>query len=209
AVVLDLYVKAAEQLEVLGEGFYEPPEMVGGQFAQVIVSDEGRLRVISERAWQNVLRPCDTTHDGDVTTLDALVVLNHLRVYGSELPEAPILADFGGVFPDVSGDGRATAFDSLLVLNQIVSMDSPEGESSELSVPRDFAKWLQVADWQANPTDELLATWQPLPMKVASVSHPADQAIHDLYSTTDATLDMKTDDEIEHVGDLLGSKNSV
>ncbi|MGI9445403.1 MAG: DUF4465 domain-containing protein [Rubripirellula sp.] len=209
SVVLDLYVEAAERLEVLGEGLYESPEMVGGQFAQVVVSDEGRLRVISERAWQNVMRPSDANHDGGVTTLDALVVLNHLRVYGNDLPEDPTLGDFGGVFVDVSGDGWATPLDSLLVLNQVESMNNLEGESSELPMARDFAKWLQVADWQMNQNDGQFAIWKPSLMKVVSGSHPADQAIQDLYSSPDATVEMANDDESELVGDLLGSKNSV
>ena len=209
AVVLDLYVEAAEQLEVLGEGFYESPEMVGGQFAQVIFSGEGRLRVISERAWQNVMRPSDANHDGGVTTLDALVVLNHLRVYGNDLPEDPTLGDFGGVFVDVSGDGWATPLDSLLVLNQVESMNNLEGESSDLPMARDFAKWLQVADFQVNQNDGQFAIWKPSLMKVVSGSHPADQAIQDLYSSPDATVEMANDDESELVEDLLGSKNSV
>ena len=207
--VFDLYVEAAEQFEVLGGGWYESPEMVGGKFAQVIVSDGGRLRVISERPWQNVMRPNDANHDGEVTSLDALVVLNHISVYGSDLPEAPTLADFRGRFLDVSGDGLATPFDSLLVLNQMALMDKPEGESSELPMAGNSAKWLQVADWQANQADGLITIPKPSLMQVATVSHPADQAIRDLYSSPDATFEMTNDDESELVGDLLGSKISM
>ncbi|MDC0317145.1 DUF4465 domain-containing protein [bacterium] len=209
AVVLDLYLETAEQFKVLGERSYGSPEMVGGQFAQVIVSDGGRLRVISERPWQNVVQPGDANHDEKVTPLDALVILNHLGVHGSALAEAPTLADFLGVYLDVSGDGRATPWDSLLVLNQIASADNPEGESSELPLARDLLKLLGEAYWQAIQADGLLSIRDPSLTKVASILHPADQAIRDLYSSPDATVEMTNDDESELLGDFLGSKSSV
>ncbi len=101
AVVLDLYVKEAEQFAVLGEGLSGSPEMVGGQFAQVIVSEGGMLRVLSERPWQNVIQPVDPNHDGEVTALDALVFLHPFGVYGCFLPEIPTLADFRDLFLNV------------------------------------------------------------------------------------------------------------
>ncbi|MGI9469529.1 MAG: dockerin type I domain-containing protein, partial [Rubripirellula sp.] len=215
AVVLDLYVKEAEQFAVLGEGLSGSPEMVGGQFAQVIVSEGGMLRVLSERPWQNVIQPVDPNHDGEVTALDALVILNHLGVYGSFLPEAPTLADFRGLFLDVSGDGHATPLDSLLVLNQIASTDNSEGEGSEfpmigdIAKSRGTAKSLGTGDWQSIQADGLLSTREPSLMKSVSISHPADQAIRDLYSLPDTKGEETNGEETERVGDLLESKNSM
>ena len=137
------------------------------------------------------MRPSDANHDGGVTTLDALVVLNHLRVYGNDLPEDPTLGDFGGVFVDVSGDGWATPLDSLLVFESSRVDEQPgRWKAAICPWPVHFAKWLQVADWQVNQNDGQFAIWKPSLMKVVSGSHPADQAIQDLYSSPDATVEM-------------------
>ncbi|MGB0758057.1 MAG: dockerin type I domain-containing protein, partial [Rubripirellula sp.] len=206
AAVLDLYVQGAEQFKVFGESWYGSPEMVGDRFAQVVVSDGGRLRVVSERPWQNVKQPSDTNHDGDVSVLDALVVLNHLAVYGSDLPETPTLADFGGVFLDVTGDGLATALDSLRVLNHLAARAGAEGEGAELPMVRDFMKSHESERCSTLQDDQLPSSREPSVIKVVSTSHPADEAIRDLYYSPEATAEISQADAIESSGDSWGLK---
>ena len=68
--------------------------------------------------WQNPLQPLDVNHNGFVTGLDALLIINKLNLTGPEvLPATPPPAPY--FFYDVSGDGRMTAVDALMVINHL------------------------------------------------------------------------------------------
>lgn len=87
--------------------------------------------------FHNSNRPLDVNNDGNVSAIDALLVINTLngiQINGSG--EGESVAKF---YPDTSGDGRVSALDALLVINQLNSRSqggSGEGESnSQLSAP--------------------------------------------------------------------------
>jgi len=210
ASVLNLHVQSGDQFQVLGDGAYASPEMVGGQFAQVIVSSEGSLRVVSERPWQNVVLSRDVNYNGKISVADSLAVLNHLLAHGSELPATPTLADFRGIFPDVSGNGLVTALDSLLVLNRLALVHGAEGEGIWVPWLVESTNTSETADSQTLRLEECLPTVEQSPLKVVLMSHAADQAILDLYSSPDATDDVvgdevNRDEEGQSVWELVGS----
>jgi len=179
--VLTLYVQSGNQCEFLGSGVPASPMMVGGQFAQIIVAEQGQVQIISQRPWQNAYKVWDVDHNGGVTAGDALAVLNHLAAYGGELPPSPTLEDFHGLYPDVSGDGRASALDSLLVLNMLSIVSDAEGET--ISIPQLLSQQ-NVKSFRSDPEASRLALGPELATalpKVVLISNPADQAISELY----------------------------
>ena len=86
----------------------------------------------------NDVLPSDVNGDGNVSALDALVVINQLArdQAGTSGEGEP---SFSYHFPDVNGDGRATALDALLVINTLQRRATtsqtrgPEGETESES----------------------------------------------------------------------------
>jgi hypothetical protein len=202
---LTVYVKSGDQFKVLGDAIYASPEMVGDQFAQVITSDESKLQIVSERPWQNVILESDANHNGDISVADALAILNHLSAFGSDLPAEPVLANFRGIFPDVSGDNIATALDALLVLNGLALVGDAEGEERELPMLAEPAAAFEAAMLSELRLRENPASTTRLPVKLVSIFHPTDQAILDMYSSPDSSDDVNIEDKNEPVWEILGS----
>ncbi len=83
----------------------------------------------------NDVLPSDVNGDGEVSALDALVVINHLArdQAGTSGEGEP---SFSYHFPDVNDDGRASALDALLVINTLQRRPTtsqargPEGETA-------------------------------------------------------------------------------
>ena len=63
--------------------------------------------------FQNPIEPMDVNDDGEITPVDALMVINRLRKEGRE--------DGDRMFTDVNGDGILTPIDALVVINGINS----------------------------------------------------------------------------------------
>ena len=129
----------AGELEMLGDGrvrYVAAADASGDdRFTFRIRDIDGRISepatvtvLIATSPLQNPLRHADVNADGEVTALDALLVINHISRYGSG--GTPTTApDDGGWFYDVNGDGVVTALDALLVINHIARGDAPgEGE---------------------------------------------------------------------------------
>ena len=78
--------------------------------------------------------PLDTTRDGQVSALDALVILNAIQAQKVDFdPNATplrVVASMGGHQLDVSQDHRITVLDALLVIN---AMETYDGESEQVS----------------------------------------------------------------------------
>jgi len=87
--------------------------------------------------FHNANRPLDVNNDGNVSAIDALLVINTLN--GIQLNGSGEGESTSRFFPDTSGDGRVSALDALLVINQLNSRSqggSGEGEASgSLSAP--------------------------------------------------------------------------
>ena len=210
SAIVTLYVASGDQLKISGDGVYASPEMVGGQFAQVIVSAEGRLRVVTQSPWQNAVNQADVNLNGEISVADALAVLNDLSMFGSDLPATPALTDFRGVFPDVSGDGFTTTLDALLVLNRIAFVSDAEGEAEWLQISANTSKSFKAAGASALELRVCPTSPEQSLLKLASTSHPADQAIVDLYSSPVATDEVASDGVIsdekgQSAWEMLGS----
>jgi len=74
--------------------------------------------------YTNPVQPLDTTGDGSVSPLDALVVINALNRAGY------VPAGSGLLYLDVTGDSLLSPRDALLVINHLTQGDGPEGEAS-------------------------------------------------------------------------------
>jgi hypothetical protein len=96
--------------------------------------------------WRNPARPEDVNHDGIVSALDALLVINHLNLTGTGPLPAPDPQFAPPPYLDVSGDNQVTPIDVLMVINEVnrlaVGNGTAEGE--------DAAGWEQLASavWQ-------------------------------------------------------------
>ena len=68
-------------------------------------------------SWQNPVRPTDVNGDGDVTALDALVLINYINAHNGDvsLPAHELPPPY----LDVDGNGLVTAADVLVVINQL------------------------------------------------------------------------------------------
>ncbi len=78
--------------------------------------------------WQSPRNPLDVNDSGQVTAIDALLVINGLNsrmVLTPELPDPFIPV----AYVDVNGDGFLTPIDALLVINELNSPGSGEGEA--------------------------------------------------------------------------------
>ncbi len=85
----------------------------GGTVEQVI--GNGTLQVRS--IWQNPDNPNDVNADGDITPLDALLVLNELNKQGTYQVEMPTSEHVPPPYFDVTGDGFVSPADALGPIN--------------------------------------------------------------------------------------------
>jgi len=97
--------------------------------------------------WQNPLNPLDTSNDGLVAPIDALLVINELNKNNSHaLPPKPLDPSTGMI--DVDGDNIVAPLDALLVinfLNQQAAAATLVGEGAPVSVPEPSTLLLGVA----------------------------------------------------------------
>ncbi len=89
----------------------------------------------SANAWRSSTNPYDVNGSGDVTPLDALIIVNYLNEHPGD-PLLPNAATVSPPFYDVSGDNLCTPQDALLVINWLRHQreGSSEGESDAPSL---------------------------------------------------------------------------
>lgn len=190
-----LNIAAGQNWMFTGDGGYGIPIMKDGQFTQVITATQGEVQVVSETPWQNAYQVWDVNQSGDVSALDALVVINQLsRVTDSELPPIESVEDFGGDYYDVSGDGLITALDALRVINRVSREDVAE---AELLLP--------TVDRGRNESnlEDAESSWIALSLipagsgKITSIASANDLAIAQLVSELDSSRDCESAAESE------------
>ena len=87
--------------------------------ATVTIADVNQVDPPAGPAWQNAILAEDTTGDGRVVALDALVVINAINAQGlGELP-SPTTEQQPPPYLDVTGDNRLSALDALRIINLI------------------------------------------------------------------------------------------
>jgi hypothetical protein len=104
-------------------------------FGQLVLDVNPLLdQVVSPPAYQNDDDPFDVNGDGDLTPLDALVVINHINSTSTTTLPIPgpgevVLAPY----LDVNGDNFVTAMDVLQTINRINSMGGSQAGFASLS----------------------------------------------------------------------------
>lgn len=143
---LFLRIDPTDQLDLSAEWQVQTPEAIDGIPSHRLTAGDATLRIVAGATWQNPLNPLDVDRSGDVTPLDALIVINRLNAQGEPATSEPSdggLSDNDQLFYyDVSGDGQTTAIDALRTINYLNSsstsnrasgLASGSGESLEHS----------------------------------------------------------------------------
>ncbi|MCC9641439.1 DUF4465 domain-containing protein [Rhodopirellula sp. JC740] len=204
----------SQNLQLTGTWQLGVPIVSDGLVRQRLVSDQVEVQVITSTPWRNAIRGEDVNANGEVTALDALMVINRLNADGSPdlaIPNDP--NELIGKFYDVSGDGKVSALDALKVINYLnqhsnaeFSAGEPLGTSSSLPPQSSFdlasqtltgrpASFIDSIDKDqkfANGTDDGAIKDAPnTPFFVAAV----DQVMAE--STRTEKIDSASDSELE------------
>ena len=125
--------------------------------------------------WQNPILRWDVNNDGEVSPIDALLLINYINAQtANPPPPLPQPKPVGAPFYDVNGDGIASAGDVLLVINEINRLNSPtggEGEGSLASAEFKTAAALDAA--QVAPVALLAELAAPLTPAFATDLEPS------------------------------------
>ena len=201
-----IHADADQNLTFLGNATIEAPIMIGETLAQVVRAGDVSLQVIGQAQWQNLLNKWDVNRSGDVTSLDALAVVNQMaRVTDSALPLITSVEQFTGMYFDVSGDGRITSIDALRVINELSRRESSSEAEMVLLGELFETREGQPADPNTDPP-ELAIEWivaEPA-RKLVAVSSSRDQAIRQLYAA-DVEFDEADFDQTDTWSSVLQS----
>ncbi|WP_232530116.1 Calx-beta domain-containing protein [Rosistilla oblonga] len=160
------------------------------------------LRSVADRSvWQNASDPQDVNGDGEITPIDALVVINQLNHRG-DASLSDQISD-GESMIDVNGDRRVTPVDALQVINRL-NQSSPLADSS---VPptgefgdREFSN--ESPALYDDAVDGFLAVGKT--SKVASFDSPNSVDVQSPDSHSDLQeQDAKSKDDYESAVDLV------
>ena len=117
--------------------------------------------------WNNTGDSLDVNNDGDLSPLDALLVINYLNAADQDRLKAV------GVFLDVSGDESVSPLDALLVINFLNSGEGEGEQSADIAVPA--TTWWQVAD---------MTTHEPVGASSRVVRQSRDWKVADFRQST-------------------------
>lgn len=111
---------AEDQLEFAGEGWQaSKPAWSEGARLHRLTTDRAIVDLTNDRGWQNPLAANDVDRNGEVTALDALLVINLLGRIDSQELEPANLAVRDAPYVDTTGDNTVSALDALRVINGI------------------------------------------------------------------------------------------
>jgi len=102
---------------------------------------DGSLAIAVPNIWQNTANRYDVNGDGDVTPLDALLVINYINAHPGN-PSLPSAQETPPRYCDVSNDRLCTALDVLIVINYLNSRAAPAGEGEPVPASTEVAQ-----DW--------------------------------------------------------------
>ncbi|MEM6689483.1 MAG: dockerin type I domain-containing protein [Planctomycetota bacterium] len=103
-------------------------------------------------AYHNSERPTDVNNDARTGALDALLVINHLIVHGSD--QTLVGPNQSEIFPDVNNDGRVSPIDVLGVINELISQRQDTSPPAEDQPDDDDDAGDDVIDEDANMDSE-------------------------------------------------------
>ncbi|QDV70711.1 Inner spore coat protein H [Rosistilla carotiformis] len=160
-----------------GDGFtVDDPQFVDDQFVTVLVADSGAIvQYVSSAPWINPLNPLDVNHSGDVTPLDALVILNRLNLTSAmELPTPTVDGEFPGFYYDTNGNNFLAPIDALVVLNYLNRLTVfGEGESATAMPLETFASVESTEEESEVAFEEPADYTESLPVAMATQAVPS------------------------------------
>lgn len=101
-------------------------------------SSIGQIGVV---IWTNPGNANDINNDGEVTAIDALLIINELNSTG---PRRLTAEENGPPYLDANRDGYLSAMDALLVINGLNSEDPPAALPIDRSLPHDTSEILDL-----------------------------------------------------------------
>ncbi|MCA9144501.1 MAG: hypothetical protein KDB05_17010, partial [Planctomycetales bacterium] len=128
----ELIVAEGTAIQFSGNWSVELPEVADGVFRHRIKVSDRMLNVKTSTPWQNPVRAHDVNHNGMISPLDALIIINRLNSDGPRNLIAPTslegLTDF--FYLDANGDHSVSPIDVLVIINLLNDRTgSGEGES--------------------------------------------------------------------------------
>ena len=128
ANTLRLDINAFANATLEGEWTEQAGELIDGEAYRRLTFGDITLLVTDLKPHQRDGDSKDVDGNGEITPLDALLVINHLSAGGSLISE---LSPIDGNKVDVTGDNQVTPFDALSVINELAararqSLSQPE-----------------------------------------------------------------------------------
>ena len=182
------------------------PEISDGKFIHVLTQNGEKIQVENQLAFQNPLRGADSNHDGSVSPLDALIIINRVNLTGPTSLATPTFVDplSDHFYIDTSGDSQVSPIDVLIVFNLLnASQVNAEGEEAnwfsiavtppvEASISVRFAGVLQlpISDVKASSADVYFQSLEG-----------EDRRVTDGFRRTESSRKAKLEDIIDSLVD--------
>lgn len=116
---LTLHV-STDQVSLSAEAWRTNPSAVQGNTRRhVLAVDDVILQLDNGLGWHNPLLPEDTSRDGVVSAIDALLIINELNQLGPRSLSALVAADAAAEYVDTNGDNLLSPIDALLVISRL------------------------------------------------------------------------------------------
>lgn len=141
-------------------------QQTDGKWSHQLSRDGSILRLTNDNPWQNPVEPLDVDQNGQVTSLDALLVINELNL--NPEGELAIPNDSYGPttrFLDANGSASVSALDALLIINQLGGVTGVDGEqiASQAAHNMETNTSKQLSDIPQPTVEDLAANIKSLP----------------------------------------------
>lgn len=146
-----LLVSSNQTPELIGSWTLGQTTLDNGLTIMRATSDAVEVDVTTNRPWQNIALKPDVNGSGDVTSVDALTIINRLNADpSSELAMPQSEDELPTFYYDVSGDSLVTSLDALQVINWLneydFAGDSPDSAGEPLMGIRGLGAATAIAD---------------------------------------------------------------
>ncbi|MFK8113949.1 MAG: cadherin-like domain-containing protein [Rubripirellula sp.] len=120
ATSLLVYLPEDGSVSLVGDRELTAPRVMDSELHHAASQNGVTIEVVNDDAWRNPFDRFDVNRSGDVSALDALVVLNEMSRGGIRDLETPTSDDQVGKFYfDSNADRRISALDALVVINEM------------------------------------------------------------------------------------------
>ena len=202
-------------LKLLDDVFVNRDEQEEIQLTITVSDSQGQFTAVSntfiievlenETPFHNHSNPYDVDHGGDVTSADALAIINYLNAFGP----GPVGQGTSTNCLDVNADGFVTVLDALLVINEMNRQNAPNavgGEDQRFSGGEGemIAGSDESAEGEASPeslalSDKIVGGMESSGGDVADVRLDDSDDSEKFAQNVDATLRLLSDEADETV----------